>query len=216
MKKSSDETEENLKKNLKSSKVKPTTEISVEGAEERRLLTAFLLNKTEELTKERNDRQKQISQERIVLRSGASISRQDVTDLVTALRQDYESAFPNNNPFFKNMFRLHPALVGQDPDNYIKPALCGKLLRHLTYDRFSIEFSSDVLPELRVFAMPDGMRLDKFYYYLTPKGFEHLKEFRDQANDLMSKFDNLQWHQFNLEYCKKHELVCQINIFDDL
>jgi hypothetical protein len=216
MEKGSDLQEENVDENLSNPKVRSVPEISIEDAEKRRLLAALLLDQTNELTKERHERQLRIARERIDLRSGASISRQGITDFVIGLRQDYDSAFPNSNPFFKNIFRLHPALVGQDPDSYIKHPLCGKLLKHLTYDRFKIEFSSDVLPELRVFAMPDGIRVDKFYKYLTPKGFACLKEFRDQANSLMSNFDNLQWYRFNLEYCRKHKLVCQINIFDDL
>lgn len=51
-----DEAEKNIKP--KKTAPKKITEISPEAAEERKLLSAFLLDKTEELRKERNERQK--------------------------------------------------------------------------------------------------------------------------------------------------------------
>ena len=203
-------------KNLeKATDVKPrkVIEISEEAKEERRLLEAFLLDKKDELIKEQNRRRKQIEEEKIELRNGKIISRLGTKQFVTSLKQFYDAVFPNSNPFFKNMFRLHPYLYSYDPNEYIKPPLAGRLLKHLTYDRFNIEFSTDVLPALRVLAMPDGVRLDKFYFYLTPKGVEYLIQFRDQANEMMKNFSDSKWYEFNFEYCKKYGLVCQPRLF---
>ena len=56
--------------NSKPLKQRKQQEISPEEKEERRLLTAYLLDKKEELVKERNERQKRIAETEIELRSG--------------------------------------------------------------------------------------------------------------------------------------------------
>lgn len=190
-------------------KGKKVTEISEEALEERLLLSGLLFKKTEDLAKEALDRKKKREEEEFELHSGKKISIRAINDFVTAHRQPYSAKFPNDNPFFKNMFRLHPALYGLDPNNYIKPPLAGKLLKHLTYDRFGVE----ILPALVVLAMPDGIKIDKCHQYLTPKGVEKFIQYRNEANDMMGKFADLQWYEFNFEYCKRYKLVCQPRMF---
>lgn len=180
----------------KSIKAKKIVEISPEAAEERRLLQAFLLHQTEELRKQRNERKQKIEEASIELRNGKFISRREIKEYVTSLMQDYPSIFPNDNPFFTNMFRLHPKLKGFNPHEYKKPRLAGRLLKKLTYDLFEI----DVLPALIVFAMPDGIRLAKCYRYLTQPGIDKLIQFRDQANKLMEKYNDGEWHEFYAKF----------------
>ncbi|MFT3703097.1 MAG: P63C domain-containing protein [Agriterribacter sp.] len=182
------------------SKTKRPIEISTEAVEERRLLTAFLLDKKEELIRERAERQKKIETERIELRNGKTISRLEIIQFVTALIQSYPSVFPNDNPFFKNMFRLHPKLMGLDYTNYKKPRLAGKLLKFLTYDRFGIE----VLPALVVFAMVDGFWITKCYRHLTEDGIKKFIQFRDQANEMMNGYKDGEWYEFSLAFSEKY------------
>ena len=180
----------------KNVKRKRTIEISPEAQEERRLLTAFLLDKKEELIKEKNERIYKIERVKIELRGGKSVTRLEIRLLITSIMQEYDAAFPNSNPFFKHMFRLHPKLMGLDYNSYSKPRLAGKLLKLLTYDRFGIE----VLPALLVFARIDGFWITKCYKHLTEDGLAHLLKFRDDANEMMAKFKDGQWYEFYAQY----------------
>src|SRR6266536_154860 len=126
--------------------VKRPVEISPEAKEERLLLSGLLIEQTEDLAKAALRRKREIEEREIELNSGRKISIKQINDFVTAHRRAYSAIFPNENPFFKHMFRLHPSLFVLDPNEYIKPPLAGKLLKHLTYDRFDIE----ILPALRV------------------------------------------------------------------
>ena len=201
--------DEELKKttgdeNKRSVEKKPI-EISPEAKEERLLLSGLLIQQTEDLAKAALKRKREIEEREIELNSGKIISIKQINHFVTAHRRAYTAIFPNENPFFKNMFRLHPSLFGLNPNEYVKPPLVGKLLKHLTYDRFDVE----ILSALRVLAMPDGIGLDKCHQYLTPKGVENFIQYRDQANEMMGKFDDLKWYEFNSEYSKKYKLVFQ-------
>lgn len=197
----------------KTPKQKRDFEISPEAQEERRLLEAFLLDKKEELIQERNKRKQHVESEKIELRSGRIISRLEIKQFVTSLKQPYTARFPNDNPFFKNMFRLHPKLINRDPNKFEKPYLAGRLLKQLTYDRFRIEFSIEVLPTLIVLAMPGGVRLYKCHEFLTPDGAVHFTRFISEANEMMEKFDDLQWYAFKKEYSSKYKLPFQPMLF---
>lgn len=184
----------------KQQKVKRAYEISPEALEERQLLTAFILDKKEELIHERNARIAKIENETIEFIGGKSISRLQIRLLVTSLHQDYDAVFPNDNPFFKHMFRLHPKLQGLDYNKYKKPRLAGRLLKRLTYDRFGI----DVLSPLLVFAMIDGIWITKCYKHLTKEGLETLIGFRNDANDMMKDFKDGQWYDFYAAFEEKY------------
>src|SRR5258705_5137823 len=196
-----------IENSKESTKLKRSVEISEEALEERRLLTAFLLDKKEELIKERNRRKKQLDEETIELRGGKTISRLGVRQFVQSLKRDYTAIFPNTNPFFKNMFRLHPKLKGYNPNKYEKPYLAGKLLKKLTYNRFNTDFSQEVLPALIVFAMPDGIRLFKCHEFLTPAGVEEIMKFRNEANEMMDKYKKGNWYEFLKAFSAKHKQV---------
>lgn len=192
---------------------KSSFEISQEALEQRRLLEAFLLDKKEELIKERNKRQKKFEEDVIELRGGQKISRLKIRKFVQSLPRIYSAVFPNENPFFTHMFRLHPRLAGHDPKEYYKPYLAGKLLKKLTYERFNTEFSQEVLSTLVVLAMPDGVRLFKCHEFLTPDGLIEFKRFRDEANEMMKDFKDGQWYDFMKEYSAKYKQVFQPRLF---
>jgi hypothetical protein len=202
-----------IEEGLKAVKPKIIYEISEEALEERRLLTAFLLDKKEELIRERNKRKEKIEAETIALRSGQLITRLQIIQFVTSLKHDYFAIFPNTNAFFKNMFRLHPKLYGLDYKKFEKPYLAGKLLKQLTYDRFKTELSTEVLAALIVLAMPDGTRLYKCHQFLTTEGTKHLIRFRNDANDMMENYADLKWYDFKKEYSAKYKLVFQEELF---
>ena len=197
----------------KPSKPKRSYEISLESQEERQLLVAFLLDQRNELIQEQKERRQQIESEKIELRSGRIISRLEIKQFVTSLKQPYTARFPNDNPFFTHMFRLHPKLIKYDPNKFEKPYLAGKLLKQLTYDRFRNEFSTEVLPTLIVLAMPGGVRLYKCHEFLTPEGTVHFTRFIEEANKMMEKYRDLQWYDVKKEYSSKYKLPFQPRLF---
>lgn len=207
--------EKKLIENSKPVKPKKKVEISEEAKEERRLLETFLLHETEKLTTERNKRLKQIEEEEIELRGGKIISRLQIKQFVTSIKRVYSAIFPNDNPFFSNMFRLHPQLINYNPNEYEKPYLAGKLLKQLTYDRFAVEYSTEVLPALIVFAIPDGIRLFKCHEFLTSLGVKEMIRFRDESNKMMEKYKDLEWYKFKKEYSTEYKLPFQPGLFED-
>ncbi|HMH32141.1 MAG TPA: P63C domain-containing protein [Puia sp.] len=202
--------DENSKPSVNPKKI---VEISPESAEERRLLTDFLLDDVEQLTKERNRRKEQFEEEPFELRGGTVVTRLGIKLFVQSLKRPYTAIFPNKNRFFKNMFRLHPHLMKHDYEKYEKPYLAGKLLKKLTYDRFSTDFSQEVLATLIVFAMPDGIRLFKCHEFLTKDGVKAITKFRNQANRMMDKYKDGQWYEFLKEFSEKYKKVFQPEIF---
>ncbi len=212
MKKQDNEKKEGKKdkKNRLPEKTRKIDEISPEAKEERRLLSKFLLDNTEELTKERNERKEKAEKDKIELNSGDFISLYEIKQFITANKPPYVARFPNDNPFFKNMFRLHPHLAGQDPNKFQKKRLAGRLLKKLTYDTFPIE----VLPALRVLAMPGGIRLHKCHEFLTERGVEHLLKSRDISNIMMEKYNDLEWYEFDKEFSSKNKKPFQPNLGD--
>lgn len=205
---------EEVKSKLQKKKVlKRDVEISDEALEKRRLLEAFLLDKKEELLKADKERRERIEKEIIQLRGGISITREQITQFVQSSKRIYSAVFPNTDRFFQNMFRLHPKLQGYDPNKYEKPFLAGILLKKLTYDRFTTEFSQDVLSALIVFAMPGGVRIHKCHEYLTDDGVKELKRFRDDANLLMDKYDDGQWYEFYKKFTELYKQTFQPRMF---
>ncbi|QJB29933.1 hypothetical protein HF329_00855 [Chitinophaga oryzae] len=198
--------EENLKKS--SLTEKEISKISEEAIQERNLLSDLLVRGADELVKEALQRKKKREEEEIELRSGVKISIKQINDFVTANRQPYTPMFPNSVPFFVEMYRLL-GWHDKNPHEYTKPAIVGDYINQLIYDRFN----RDVRPALQVLAMPGGVRLHKFFQFLTPEGQKKLEMFRDEAIGLMKECAT--WHEFRVKYGKKYGLPVQERMFED-
>src|SRR5689334_12610293 len=118
---------------VKQSKI---NEISQEALEDRLLLSGLLIERTDELAKEALKRKKKREEEEIELHSGVKISIQQINDFVTARRQPYSPKFPNEIPFFKEMYRLLK-WDDKDPNKYTKPSKVGGFINELIYYRFN-------------------------------------------------------------------------------
>ena len=187
---------------------KKNQEISDEALEERLLLSGFLVKRTDELTKEAERRKKEREEEQFELLSGKKISIKQIKDFVTAIRQPYTPQFPNSVPFFKEMYKLL-GWSDKDPNEYIKPTIVGNYLNELIYDRFD----RDVLPALQVLAMPDGIRIAKFFQFLNEEGLVKLQQYRDEAIALMKECNT--WYEFRKKYGENYHLTVQKRMFED-
>lgn len=188
-------------------KTKKATELSEEALRERESLSSLILQNTEELAIEAKLRKKRRDEEEFELISGRKISVQLINDFVTGIQQPYEAMFPNAIPFFKEMYRLLK-WDDKDPGAYGKPAIVGKFINQIIYYRFH----HDVQPALRAFAMPDGLRIAKFFQYLTDEGQRKLIEYRDQAIEMMKECS--EWYEFELKYGAKYNVPVQKRMFE--
>jgi len=184
-------------------------EISKEAQEERMFLTGLIKERTEELTKKAQQRRQERANEEFELRSGVKISIQQIQDFVTGNSQPYSPKFPNNIPFFKEMYRLL-GWTDKDPNEFTKPAVVGSFINELIYHRFH----KDVLPALRVMAIPGGVRLHKFFQFLTPDGQTKLEEYRDDAIRVMKTCTT--WYEFRLKYANQYSLPVQLKLRSDM
>jgi len=191
----------------KETKVKP--ELSEEAKQERLFLSGMLIQQTEDLVKEAQKRKAKREAETIELRSGVKISLAEINSVVTAMRQPYEPKFPNEVPFYKEMYRLKN-WTHLDPNDYIKPPIVAKWTLEIIYGRFT----KDVLPALETLnpAFSNGIRLHKHFQFLTQEAQEKLIEFRDDAIRVMKTCSS--WYEFRKKLHAEYGVPYQIDIFE--
>ncbi len=192
------------KKSLKKPVSRPV-EVSEEAKQDRLQLEALLIGQTDELARKALLRRQQRESEEIELRNGTKISIKQIQDFVTAHTQPYAARFPNAVDFFREMFRLK-GWKDKDPNNYIKPAIVGRLINQTIYYRFH----QDVLPALRTMAMPGGVRLHKFFQFLNDDGVRKLEDYRDDAITMMKTCTT--WYEFQLRYSKTYGIPMQLRL----
>lgn len=188
-----------LENNDQLSKPKRNVEISKEAENDRMLLSGLLIERAEDLRKDDLLRKKKIRDEIIEFHSGVKISLNEIHTLVTAQFQHCDPLFPNDIPFFSEMYRLL-GWHDKNPNDYFKDSIVGRYINELIYRRFP----KDVLLALRALAIPGGVRLHKFYHFLNPKAQNDVVTFRDQAISIMKKHNN--WKDFRKEYGHKYNL----------
>lgn len=188
---------------------KKKVEISKEAQAERAFLSGMLLQQTEDLVKEDLERKKKRDEEIIELNSGVKISIGEINTLITSTRQPYTPKFPNDVPFFSEIYRLNN-WSHLDPNNYTKPSIVGVYISEIIYGRFS----KDILPALRVLnpMLPGGTRKDKHFQYLNEDGQKYVNQYRDEAIVLMKTCDN--WYDFRKKLFDKYKVPYQILLFD--
>ena len=133
---------------LKSSQQRP--EISEKSRTERDFLAGMLIQQTEELAEVKRRRKEQKGKELIELIDGRTFTIDELKRYVTPDPQPYQPRFPNEVPFFKEIFRLL-GLEG-DPNNYIKPHLSktflsvNKISQSAFLRQFWLEFEKLAVP----------------------------------------------------------------------
>ncbi|MBW8683425.1 P63C domain-containing protein [Chitinophaga rhizophila] len=174
--------------------------------QQRALLTRMLIQapadkaKADELKREKDLRE-------IELIGGKIISLQQIKDMVTAARQPYEPKFGRGIDFFPEMYRLK-GWTDKDPYAFIKPYEVGDEFNQVIYSRFK----PDVRPALQALAVPGGVRIDKFFQYLTPEGVVLLELYRDEAIALMKQCTT--WYEFRVRYGRAYGVTVPMKMFE--
>lgn len=190
-------------------------ELTPEQLEERLLTSGRLFEETERLTEQeqrrKRKRDKEIFESRIIeLGDGRKFTVKELQSLVIGEREAYVALFPNDSPFFSEVFRLNG--IKQDPKQYSKPYIVSQIVRRIIYDRFE----SEVLPALDHLnpITVGGFRQYKLSQYLNKEGKDKVIRFREEAIELMKEYPDLEWYQFEKEYSKRHKLVFQPSLFE--
>lgn len=185
--------------------IKP--ELTDEAIKERQFLSGMLIQQTDDLAKEAKSRKKKREEEEIILRSGAKISFAQIKQTITAIRQPYVAAFPNSNPFYKEIYRLN-GWTNLDPNSYIKPPIVADWTIELIYNRIG----KDIFPVLSVLnpALPNGIRLHKCFQFLTTEARIKFEQYRDEAIEVMRTCSD--WYEFRQKMYIEYGITYQVRI----
>ena len=116
----------------------------------------------------------------------------------------YDPQFPNDNPYFKEMYRL-AGWVNLNPNDYVKPPLAKQYLVETIYYRFHKE----ILPTLKSKAIPGKHKL---FQLLTDDGLVKLRQFRDESVEMMKEFEAGKIYEFRLAYAKRYGTDVQLEL----
>ena len=192
------EEKELIEKDLQKSNQKmPSPEIT----EDRDQLTAFIKESREKLVEKGRQRKKEREKEEIELRNGKFILYEEY---ISSTLREYIAMFPNENPFFKEMFRL-AGWTNLDPNRYIKPLDAKHYLVEIIYYRFHKE----ILPSLKEKAIPGKHKL---FQRLTDKGIDKLIQFRNDAVRMMKDYEDGEIYKFRMDYAKKYKTAAQLEL----
>jgi hypothetical protein len=180
-------------------------EVSPEALAQRQKIEDLLIFGADLYAKETTSK-RQRDQEEIELLSGKKITIEEIKSTVTALRQPYAPMFGNDIPFFTEMYRLLG--LTENPHSFSKPAYIGKYINQIIYARYH----KDVQPALQALAVPGGIRMNKFFQFLTTEGQEKLQQFRDEAIAIMKECST--WYEFRVKYGKQYNLPVQKRMFE--
>lgn len=194
--------EEEKKVKVIESKEKKQVEITTEVREQRKELSDFLKEGADELARKERERKRAREKEVVILRSGEPIPY--LNYIKQGSLQDYSPQFPNDNPYFKEMYRL-AGWTNWDPDDYVKPPLARLYFVETIYYRFHKE----ILPTLKAKAIPGKHKL---FQLLTDEGLEKLRLFRDQTVEMMKTYDAGKIYEFRLEYANKYGTDVQLEL----
>ncbi|MFN8290265.1 MAG: P63C domain-containing protein [Chitinophagaceae bacterium] len=168
--------------------------------ENKQLLIDLLTRESDQFAQESQLLRKKRESEKINFIGGAEFSIKDIQDIVMANAQRYRPMFPNDNPFFKEMYRLN-GWTDRDPNEWIKPLPVPNWINEIIYGRFS----KDVLPAIQILnPFLPGMCIRGFknFQFLNEEGQNLVLQYRDQAVEVMEKCQT--WHEFRLKMAKEH------------
>jgi len=198
--------QEEISKESSLPKPQKRQEISEEALQARELLSNLLVRSTDDIART-DELKRQRDNEVIELLNGKKITLQQIRDIVLSSRQPYESKFGREIDFFPEMYRLL-GWTDKNPHAYSKPGVVGDYINQLLYARFA----PDVRPALQALAVPGGVRIDKFFQYLTAEGMQMLEQFRDEAIAMMKLCTT--WYEFRVKYGQRYGLSVQSRMFE--
>lgn len=176
------------------------SEVTPEYLEATQQILAFVKEGADELAQQAKERKLSRQKEVVELRSGATIP---YAHYISDNFQDYFPVFPNDNPFFSQMFRL-AGWTDLNPNEYVKPDLAKLYLVEIVYYRFHKE----IVPALRAKAIRGTTT--KLFQRLTDEGIKKLIQFRDEAVEMMKKFPDGKMYEFRLAYAEEYKTDVQL------
>jgi hypothetical protein len=177
-------------------------EVTPESLEERQQMLDFAGSSADELAAKSKQLKKERRGAEIELRSGEIIPY--IVYISVNSLQEYFALFPNSNPYFSEMFRLAGWTLW-DPNKYIKPLEAKQYLIETIYYRFHKE----MVPALKEKAVPGKHKL---FQLLNNEGLEKMKQFRDEAVEMMRDFEDGQIYEFRFAYAQKYKTAMQLKL----
>lgn len=178
-----------------------SVEVTPERLESIQKTLELVQGEADELARKARERKKAREQEEFQLHSGATVTFEAY---LAGGVQEYLPKFPNDNPFFSEMFRL-AGWKHLDPTQYVKPVEAKHWLVEIIYYRFHKE----ALPTLKAKAIPGKHKL---FQLLNEEGQRKLIQFRDEAVAMMKTFQDGQIYEFRLAYAKKYKTDIQLKL----
>ena len=163
------------------------------------LIDALYQLTDQEAREAKRKRKERIESQKIII-NGFETSVKEMRDYLVANALPYSPMFPNDNPFFKEIYRLNK-WTDRDPNEWIKPLQVPNWINLLIYNRFP----PGVLPALQVLNQYiPGMciRGYKHFQFLNEEGQRQVEKFRDEAIAVMEKCDT--WHEFRIRMANDH------------
>jgi hypothetical protein len=182
-------------------------ELTSAQLEARQQDTLFLLEGPEELIRKSKERDEKRQREVIELQSGQT---RTLESYLTAAPLPYFPKFPNDVPFYSELYRVADLNDEWNPDEFHKPAIIAVLTNELIYSRFG----KTMITELRRRTIIQGIRVKKFFQYFDVEGQKKVIEFRDQSIDMLKDFKAGQLYEFRLAYSTKYGTSFQLKIKD--
>jgi hypothetical protein len=184
-------------------------EVTPEQRAARDATISLIFQAREDAVEQARKRKEKKDAEVFELLGGQKTSVAELSRLVTSSRSPYEPLFPNTKDFWKEIFRLNPHFTS-DPTEYVKPAIVGKWVCELIYNRYIKE----VLPAVRTYnlAIGNGFWFYKHFQFLTPEAKNMLEHFRDDAIRLMQTCST--WLEFRKKYLAAYGIVYQAPLFE--
>lgn len=171
-----------------------TAEDSVESKQS---LMEALTQKSDTFAKESARKKRESEKEKIkFFLKGREISLREIKELIVANALPYSPKFPNEVPFYKEIFRLY-SWDDKNPNDYIKPASVAKLTNRIIYGRFP----KDVLPSLQIlngYLPGSWIRGYKNFQFLNEDGQKLVVKFRDEAIKIMETCNTM--HEFRIKF----------------
>lgn len=146
--------------------------------------------------------------EKFQLRNGTITSINEIKGMISDLARDYKPMFPNNNPFFKLMYKLN-RWNNLDPNDFTKPPICAIWIKQYIYGRFDRE----VLPTLLAKENPiisGYVKKYKLFQFLNDEGLLLLEGYINDAIEIMKISKD--WYDFEKKYTKLYNLSVQLKM----
>ncbi len=188
-------TKDNLKQSISDQQI-PKPETSSVPIQNKQSLVDMLTQGAENFAQESTKKKRESEYEKVkFMLNGKEISLKEIRELVASKVMPYFPIFPNDIPFYKEIYRLM-GWHDLDPNKFTKPRSVANLTLAIIYKRFP----ADVLASIHVLNgyLPNcWVREYKNFQFLNEEGQRQVKVFRDEAIEVMKTCETM--HEFRIK-----------------